>query len=185
MEIPMTGKMASWGAVPILMLSCIGIVQAHHSAGMFDFLTPIWVKGTVVSYERVNPHSVMTLEETSADGLTIEWTVEGPSVFQLDRGIKLDLHAGDVVEVCGFALKQEFSSRRPESFIHGHLLVMPNDEKRRWGPYGVPVECISRLEDEQVESWIAVLNTERWCSQPANMRRTSTVAQAFVEQFCE
>lgn len=181
----MTGKIASRGTVLILTLSCIGAVQAHHSVGMFDFSTPIWVKGTVVSYERVSPHSVMTVEEILEDGRTIEWTVEGPSVFQLDRGIKLDLHDGDVVEVCGFALKEEFSSRRSRSFIHGHLLAMPNDEKRRWGPYGVPPECLSRLEDEQVEPWMTVLNTERWCRQSANSERMSAAAQAFLEAFVE
>jgi len=180
----MTGKRAGRGAALISILSCIGVAQAHHSAGMFDFRKPVWVKGTVISYERVNPHSVMTLEETSADGRTIEWTVEGPSVFQLDRGTRLDLHAGDVVEICGFALKDEFSSRRPASFIHGHLLVMPNAEKRRWGPYGVAVECLSRLDAEQVESWLTVLNTENWCSQPASLSQASPAAQEFVEQFC-
>lgn len=58
---------------------------------MFALLTPVWVKGTVVSYERMNPHSVLPLEETLENGQTIEWTVEGPSAFERDRGIELDL----------------------------------------------------------------------------------------------
>jgi hypothetical protein len=38
-------------------------VQAHHSNGMFDLSTAIWVKGTVVRYEPVSPHAMIELEE--------------------------------------------------------------------------------------------------------------------------
>lgn len=141
-------------------------------------------------FERVNPHSIITLEETTADGRTLEWQVEGPSVFQLDsRGLELGLNAGDVVQVCGFPLEGEFSSRRPQPFVHAHLLVMPNDEKRIWGPYGLWFECMRSKVDEPIEWWMDFLNAEggrdRWCRQQANTSRLSAAALAFMEASAE
>jgi hypothetical protein len=40
--------------------------------------TPIWVKGTVVAFERRNPHSIKTLEDRGEEGRVLRWAVEGP-----------------------------------------------------------------------------------------------------------
>ena len=54
-------------------LACAAPLRAHHNGSMFD-PTPIWVKGTVVSYERVNPHATIALEEARAEraGSTVD-----------------------------------------------------------------------------------------------------------------
>ena len=56
---------------------------AHHSLASFDVSAPLWVKGTVVRFERVNPHSVIFLDEKRADGQVRRWAVDGPSTTQL------------------------------------------------------------------------------------------------------
>jgi hypothetical protein len=53
----------------------------------------------------------MTLEERTADANTQRWAIEGPSALALNRvGFSPDpFKAGDVIDVCGFALKAEHS----------------------------------------------------------------------------
>lgn len=174
-------------AAAISMLAGTGSVQAHHSASMFDLLTPVWVKGAFVRFDRVNPHSMIVLEETTEDGRTITWRVEGPALFQLDRSkIRLDLKVGEVIEFCGFALKEEFSSRPSFAFVHGHVLVMPDGEKRFWGSYGRLGECIRTREGERIESWLDFLDTDsvrrRWCEQRTFSRQVTERSKAFVEE---
>lgn len=192
----MKNSKASWAAA-IAALTCVGPLQAHHSIGMFDVSTPIWVKGTVVRYERVNPHAMITLEEAREDGRVQRWTVEGPAPRLVDlRGSGPDfLHVGDVIEVCAFALKKDPSARREyrdadgssARFVHGHVLVMPDGRMRLWGSYGKLGECISST-DERRESWLRFLNTgpmarEVWCSQRKAAIQSTASSRAFVEEI--
>lgn len=166
-------------------LAWAGSVAAHHSISMFDITTPIWVEGTIVSFERVNPHSRITLEAASEDGRTVQWVVEGPALFQLDRrGVDNVVVAGDVVRFCAFALKDEFSSRGaaldddPSSprFVHGHVLITADGNRRLWGSYGNLVECI-RSTASQMDSWLSFLDSSDtsvralWCGQRRAARR--------------
>jgi hypothetical protein len=48
--------------------------------------TPLWIKGKVIRFDHVNPHTIITLEDRSdEDGQVRRWAVEGPSQAQLDR----------------------------------------------------------------------------------------------------
>src|SRR4029450_5980758 len=97
---------AAW-TLAIAVLAWPLVVAAHHSLVQFDTTTPLWVKGTVVRFDRVNPHSRIFLDQTKEDGQTQRWAVDGPAPNALARmGLGEDfLKAGDVLEVCGFALK--------------------------------------------------------------------------------
>jgi hypothetical protein len=86
--------------------------------------------------------------------------VAGPDVRQLDRRhIEQDfLQAGDVVEFCGFALKEDVASQRPSSsgsvaaqVMNGHLLVMPDGQKQFWSDYGQLHKCV---DPDELESLI-------------------------------
>lgn len=108
---------------------------------MFDMSTHIWLKGTVVRYEPIDPHAIIELEERTEDGQVRRWTVEGPRLGRLER-LSVDgdfVKAGDVIEVCGFFLKDD-SSR--DSRVHGHVLVRPDGQKWQWGPYGRLERCV-------------------------------------------
>ena len=164
------------GVLAAVMASTIP-ATAHHSSGMFDMSSAIWVKGTFARLDRINPHSLMTVDEKQANGKIQRWTVEGPTAGALNRiGIPLDfLKAGDEIELCAFALKAEYSRHRPSvdadgsptRFVHGHMLVMPDGHMRLWGGYGQLENCI-RPGDTQ-RSWVDFLNTDArgrdaWCN---------------------
>lgn len=165
-------------AAAAISLSCVTVLQAHHSSGMFELTNSIWVQGTIVRFERINPHSIITLEERTKDGQVRRWAIEGPDAGQLNRrGVALDfLKAGDVVSFCGFPMKSEWLKPRssvgtdgvPQRWVHGHVVVR-NGEKSIWGSYGTLSTCI-RSSSEPRETWLAVLNAdlqiqETWCVQ--------------------
>jgi hypothetical protein len=135
---------------------------AHHSLAPFDVSAPLWIKGTVIRFERVNPHSLIFVGEKLPDGQVRRWAVDGPSVVQLERK-GLDqrfLEAGELVEVCGFALKDAAASPRtfpktddasatpsPPSItgqvLNGTVLITPDGKKRVWSDYGQLQKCVS------------------------------------------
>jgi hypothetical protein len=145
------------GSAVAMMLASAGSVVAHHSLTKFDTTTGVTVKGTVFLFERVNPHSFIFLDEKGQDGEMHRWAIEGPSVNQLTRmGIEKDaLKVGDVIEACGYVLKESPQSQRtisteplseslkdktPKSVsgqvLTAELLVMPDGKKRTWSDYG-------------------------------------------------
>ena len=138
---------------------------AHHSLASFDVSTPLWMKGTVVRFERVNPHSVIFMDEKMPDGQMRRWAVDGPSTVQLERkGLDQEfLKAGEVIEVCGFATKDGVASRRtfPKAdgasaappgpsitgqVMNGTVLITPDGKKRVWSDYGQLQKCVSPEE---------------------------------------
>lgn len=141
--------------VAIVLLAWPGFLSAHHSLAQFDTATPVWMKGTVVRFERVNPHSRIYLDQTKADGQIQRWAIEGPGPLQLARmGIGENfLKAGDALEVCGFVMKEDGVLQSPQSNpdstpvlstrpISGHLLGMPDGKRRFWSDYGVFEKCL-------------------------------------------
>ena len=170
-------------------LAGAGSLQAHHSGSMYD-PTPVWVQGTVVSFESIDPHTVTTLETRGADGQLRFWGIEGPGDFQLVR-LELDTEVpevGEVIDVCGFPYRSveelsrmfpggDFLSLRhvvgtddpPTQYLWGHLIVTEDGEKRLWNPHGLLSECI-RSSDEPVEAWLGFVNSspnvrQAWCTQ--------------------
>jgi hypothetical protein len=153
---------AAW-ILGVSVLGWPGALTAHHSLVQFDTTTPVWVKGTVVRFDRVNPHVRFFLDQAREDGQTQRWAVDGPPSTNVARlAIGADfLKAGDVIEVCGFVLKEEAASQQalpPASSqrnvlsgrpLSGHLLVMPNGKRRYWSDYGVLEKCLNPGEDKE------------------------------------
>lgn len=155
----MKKMIATWTAA-IAVLASAGSLAAHHSLANFDTSTPIRVKGTVVAFERVNPHSIIFLDQKTEDGQVQRWAVDGPAPIALDRRRveKEILKVGDVIEVCGFATKEGFPSRRtlpgptnssPKStpslsgrIMNGHVVTMPDGKKQFWSDYGFLDTCL-------------------------------------------
>jgi len=172
-------------------------LAAHHSVSTIDVSTPIWVKGTVVRYEPISPHTKFELEEKTADGGVQRWTVEGPFPGRLQRilslnGMKPDedfLKAGDAVEVCGFYPKRRGdASQSGEAlhFFHGHVLVMPDGRMQSWGPYGKIDNCIRA--DDRPERWLDFfsadpLAAEHWCNSKHFVDVPSTAPPGFVDEL--
>jgi hypothetical protein len=126
-----------------------GSVRAHHSLARFDTTQAVHVKGTIVAFHRINPHSIVILEQTTTDGGIRRWAAEGPSALQLDRKNfpKDGLKPGDVVEVCGYLPKEttmwQIASSTPGAIslsgqlINAETMVMPDLHEQSWGDYGV------------------------------------------------
>ena len=112
-------RITRWAA--LFVLASASSLAAHHALTQFDTTTGVTLKGTVVRFERVNPHSFLYIEAKGKDGDTQLWTIEGPNVTQLSRmGIAIDaLKAGDAVEACGYVLKEG----RSRHFLTGELLT--------------------------------------------------------------
>jgi hypothetical protein len=72
-------------AAAAVVLACVTARQAHHSSGMFEPTNSIRVQGTIVRFERINPHGIITLEEKTTDGQVRRWAIEGPDAGQLTR----------------------------------------------------------------------------------------------------
>jgi hypothetical protein len=145
--------MAAWTGT-VAMIVTAGSLLAHHALAQFDTTTAVTVKGTVVLFQRVNPPSLLVLDEKRKDGQIRRWVVEGPSALQLSRkqiGYGL-LEAGDIVEVCGYITKPGLESQRTLSLealslktpykslsgqlMDGELLLTPDGQKRVWSDYG-------------------------------------------------
>lgn len=132
---------------------------AHHSLASFDVNTPLWIKGAVVRFERVNPHSLIFMDETLPDGQVRHWAVDGPSTVQLERkGLDQEfLKAGEIIEFCGFGLKGGVASQRKTSsadgaggapsftgqVMNGTVLITSDGKKRVWSDYGQLQKCVS------------------------------------------
>jgi hypothetical protein len=138
---------AGWLAV-LVALGSTGSMLAHHSLTNFDTTKAVHVKGTIVQFHQINPHSFIYLEQKGTDGQTIRWAIEGPSVLQLSRtGFAKDaLKYGDVVEICGYVPKETImwqiasptgATSLAGRLINGEVLVMPDGKQRSWGDYGV------------------------------------------------
>ena len=147
-----------------VLLSASGLFSAsslaHHSLAPFDVSAPLWIKGTVVQFERVNPHSLIFIDEKLPDGQVRRWAVDGPSVPQLERkGLEQQLlAAGEVIEVCGFALKDAAAQRtfpKPDDasassqprmtgqVLNGTVVITADGKKRVWSDYGQLQKCVA------------------------------------------
>ena len=183
-------KRAGVGAIVLTALIGAATVRAHHSYLMYD-PTPIWVQGTVVSFEDINPHTITTLEGRDQDGRLRRWAVEGPgqSQFgQLGMARATRPAVGDVLSFCAFPYRsvEELSQLFPTAnfsgaryleppnaatpqYVWGHVMVTEDGEKHPWNPHGVLGECIRSSNDSQ-QSWIDYINASRsirgnWCQQ--------------------
>ena len=181
----------SW--VPLALLAWAASVQAHHSSSLFDLTTPLWVRGTVVRYQPINPHVLITLEGRQADGQHHQWIVEGPNLARLER-MRLDanfLKVGDVIEVCGFPYRKEILAQHASApdgaavlpSFHGHVLALPDGRMQPWGPYGTLDLCIR--PNDAPQTWIAFLDgdemaREYWCRSLSSAKVPPQASPAFV-----
>ena len=97
-----TGLVAAW----LLCLASPVPALAHHSFAVFfssdkDVVT---VKGTVRSYRFTNPHGVIDMVVTTADGGQENWRVEtnSPSILVRRGWTKDSIAPGEVISVQGW-----------------------------------------------------------------------------------
>jgi hypothetical protein len=139
----------------LVVAAATGSLLAHHSLARFDTTTAVRVKGVIAHVAWINPHSILYVDEQRPDGGIRRWAAEGPAARQLERlGIRQDVfRVGDVIEVCGYTLKERSDlpravSSEPTSsnvtasaigsgrVLAAEDLVLSDGRKRSWGDYG-------------------------------------------------
>lgn len=198
----LSGKEVRISVVGVLMTAALlaSNSRAHHSQSMFVD-TPLWVKGTISRYRPVDPHVMIELEEKLPDGTVRHWVVEGPRMGRLERILKDNgglaplefLKVGDSISTCGFALRREFPPEGSQDwpaeegrrFVHGQLLVMPDNHMLSWGPYGKLDNCVRR--GDGASAWADLLNRDRraheqWCAAQTYRKSKQLTPQTFLDE---
>jgi hypothetical protein len=192
----MTTRLATTIAA-LIAVACAGGLCAHHSVSMIEVSKSVWLKGTVVRYEPISPHTRFELDVKATDGAVQRWTIEGPFPGRLSRiltlnGMAVDedfLHAGDVVEVCGFFPKRQDEASADAAslhYVHGHVLIMPDGRMQSWGPYGKLDNCVRAAD--QPQRWLDFLAAdplaaEHWCQIKRFVGVVSTAPPGFVDEI--
>src|SRR5437773_10229513 len=108
-------KMTAGSLAVMAALVSAGSLLAHHSLAKYDTTKAVRVKGTIVQFHQMNPHSFIFLDQKGTDGQTQRWAVEGPSIPQLNRsGFAKDvLKPGDVIKFAGTCPRKPSFGRLP------------------------------------------------------------------------
>lgn len=70
----------------LLLATSAGLpASAHHSFAEFDAASTVVVEGVVEEFRLVNPHAMMTLIATDANGATTNWKVQFDGRLNLSR----------------------------------------------------------------------------------------------------
>jgi Family of unknown function (DUF6152) len=146
MVVDVKKMMTGWLTVLAGLVS-VGTALAHHSLANHETTKAIRVKGTIVQFHQINPHSFIYLEEKGTDGQIRRWAVEGPGGTLLARrGLEKVATPGDVIEVCGYAPKEalmwQIASADPRAtspagrLITAELIVLADGKVQEWEDYG-------------------------------------------------
>lgn len=140
--------------------------SAHHSSGLFETTTPIWVKGTVVRFNWGSPHTAIIVEQVEADGTRVRWALENSGRLDMLERMgytRESFQPGDVIEACGYTTKQlyaaglaaaagEDAKKSAPAWLAGadrvltaRLLLTKNGPEVHWSHYG-PLELCSSDE---------------------------------------
>jgi len=78
-------------------------LSAHHSWPV-SYTQLVTVKGTVTAFSWMNPHPMISLDVTAADGKLEKWTVGGPAITQMQRNgwSSTTVKVGDVITGIGY-----------------------------------------------------------------------------------
>lgn len=82
-------------------------VQAHHSFAIYDLENKTELKGKIVSFKFIQPHTKLVLEVMLEDGKTEQWEIETMNPrrwdsFDLDRNF---VKEGDNISLLGWAAR--------------------------------------------------------------------------------
>ena len=108
------------GVMMMIMMMTAAPVLAHHAfSAEFDVKKPLTLKGTLVKWEMINPHSWFHIEVKDPNGEVVEWMVEGGSPNSLIRqGVtKATLQIGMGLVIEGYQAKDASKTAVGRNFV--------------------------------------------------------------------
>ena len=83
---------------------------AHHAFGsVYDSNRFVRAKGVVVLYAEMNPHSLIFVDSTDANGVVEHFALETAMPQQMKRYFGSGIKPGSTIEFCGYATKDGVS----------------------------------------------------------------------------
>jgi len=103
----------------VMMMTAAPVLAHHPFSAEFDVKKPLTLKGTLVKWEMINPHSWFHIEVKDPNGEVVEWMVEGGSPNSLIRqGVtKATLQIGMELVIEGYQAKDASKTAVGRNFV--------------------------------------------------------------------
>jgi len=113
----------AWLAAAGTMVS--DVLLAHHSSTVYDSTRLVTLKGTVSKFEFINPHTIIRLDVTDADGNVQQWAAGGGAVLIMRRigWTPNYFKPGEKLIISGFQMKDG-----RKVMLHGKLVRVATGE---------------------------------------------------------
>jgi Family of unknown function (DUF6152) len=108
----MKTKLFTFFAITLVLVGTAGVALAHHGNTAYNTSEPYTVSGTVVEFQFLNPHCIITMEAKDASGVSQKWQGELTSPNHLIRAgwNSQSLKPGDQVTLTGWRAKSGSNS---------------------------------------------------------------------------
>ena len=123
-------RTSSWIALAFgaLLIAAVPVAAHHALAAQYDMDKPVEISGTLKKMEFINPHSMLHLDVTGADGKVTTWVFQTTNAGTL-RGKGLARSGPGSLEVGAKYTVKGFAARNGNSMGFLRVLVFPDGKE--------------------------------------------------------